>query len=153
MVNDAHLRTDLRIDVRHSELRPVYVSAETTRKIPQRTLRATDFALTTGRDNLAQAVIMRLLTPRGELTALGHPTYGSRLHELVGRRNLATNLALMRLYILESLKQEPRIDSVALLQIEPASRDRINVYLEVHPVEPAGETAAIPISFALEVPA
>ena len=39
-----------------------------------------DFRAVAGHDNLAQAVVMRLLTPRGELTPLGHPDYGSRLH-------------------------------------------------------------------------
>lgn len=171
MTEDTHLRTDLRIEVRHRELRPVYVSAETTQKLPTQLLRTTDnntdattetaralpnratrvsdFDLSTGRENLAQAVIMRLLTPRGELAALGHPTYGSRLHELVGSRNTATNLALARLYILESLKQESRIEKINQLLIEPASgsRDRVNIFLEVLPVN----APAVPVSFVLEV--
>ena len=175
MVQDAHLRTDLRIEVRHSELRPVYVSAEvakklptqllrngettsigdaapatdTIRAVPDRSVRVTDFDLITGRENLAQAIIMRLLTPRGELSALGHPTYGSRLHELVGSNNTATNLALARLYILESLKQESRIEKINQLLIEPApgSRDRVNIFLEVFPIN----APAVPVSFVLEV--
>lgn len=171
MTEDAHLRTDLRIEVRHSELRPVYVSAETTKKlptqllrseqtneaatetkvrnIPNRSVRFSDFDLSKGRENLAQAVIIRLLTPRGELTELGHPTYGSRLHELIGSRNTATNLALARLYILESLKQESRIEKINQLLIEPApgSRDRVNIFLEVLPIN----APAVPISFVLEV--
>jgi len=183
MEDDAHLRTDLRIEVRHSELRPVYVSAEvrkklptqlvretgiqesfaegtgartsaentsTVRKVPNRAVRVVDFDLTAGRENLAQAVVMRLLTPRGELSELGHPTYGSRLYEVIGRRNLATNLALARLYILESLKQESRIKKINQLLIEsaPGSRDRINIFLEVLPAN----APAVPISFVLEVP-
>ncbi|MGH9139212.1 MAG: GPW/gp25 family protein, partial [Acidimicrobiales bacterium] len=36
--------------------------------------------LLTGRHNLGQALILRLLTPRGALADLGHAGYGSRLH-------------------------------------------------------------------------
>ena len=46
-----------------------------------------DLRTVDGRDNLAQAVINRLLTRQGELAALGHPRYGSRLHELIGEPN------------------------------------------------------------------
>ena len=36
----------------------------------------------TAGENLAQALLLRLLTPRGSLAALGHAAYGSRLGEL-----------------------------------------------------------------------
>src|SRR5688500_20244610 len=45
-----------------------------------------DLGAMRGRQNLAQALLLRLLTPRGALRALGHATYGSRLHELIGER-------------------------------------------------------------------
>lgn len=147
MATDAHLRTDLRLQLRQAALRPVYGNQELVRRIRQG--RVKDFDTIQGQDNLAQAVVMRLLTPRGELTALGHPSYGSRLHELIGDRNMATNLDLIRLYILESLAQEPRLEQVETLRVEPApgSRDRINVFLQVKPVA----APAVPISFVLEV--
>jgi len=147
MATDAHLRTDLRLQLRQAALRPVYGNQELVRRIPQG--RVTDFDTIQGQDNLAQAVVVRLLTPRGELAALGHPGYGSRLHELVGQRNVATNLDLIRLYILESLAQEPRLEKVETLTVTPApgSRDRINVSLVVKPVA----APATPISFVLEV--
>ena len=43
-----------------------------------------DLDTVSGRTNMAQAIVNRLLTRRGELSKLGHPDYGSRLHELVG---------------------------------------------------------------------
>ena len=64
-----------------------------------------DLATTAGRDNLAQAITMRLLTPRGELAELGHPDYGSRLHELIGRRTPRRGGSLVKLLVLESLAQ------------------------------------------------
>ena len=44
-----------------------------------------DLDIMTDRENLAQALILRLLTPRGSLAALGHAEYGSRIHELIGK--------------------------------------------------------------------
>ena len=66
---NAHLLTDLRLDLRHHELRPVYAVATERRRVTteQRPLELTDLRTIDGRDNLAQAVIVRLLTPRGEL--------------------------------------------------------------------------------------
>jgi phage baseplate assembly protein W len=147
MTSDAHLRTDLRLQLRQAALRPVYGSQELVRRLPQG--RVTDFATIQGQDNLAQAVVVRLLTPRGELAALGHPEYGSRLHELIGRLNVETNLDLIRLYILESLTQEPRLEAVERLEVTPApgTRDRINISLLVKPVA----APVTPISFVLEV--
>ena len=52
-----------------------------------------DYSTLDGRDNLAQAIVMRLLTPRGELAELGHPEYGSRLNELLGAPNTETRAA------------------------------------------------------------
>lgn len=82
-----------------------------------------DLDTTTGRANLAQAIINRLLTRRGELTSLGHPEYGSRLHELVGELNNLRLRALAELYIRDCLAQESRIEKVRYVRFEPPSRD------------------------------
>ncbi|MDV7400513.1 hypothetical protein RZS08_54360, partial [Arthrospira platensis SPKY1] len=99
-----HLLRDLAIHAVHRELRPVYRPTETAKQ-PRA---AWDFVAREGLENLAQAVILRLLTPRGELAALGHPDYGSRVHELIGRENDGPRRNLLRLFILEALKAEPR---------------------------------------------
>src|SRR5881394_1026881 len=44
-----------------------------------------DLAMARGVENLQQALILRLLTPLGSLSDLGHAGYGSRLHELIGQ--------------------------------------------------------------------
>jgi phage baseplate assembly protein W len=150
MTDDAQLRRDLRLRLTHSELRPVYGSAEDIRRLPNKP-RLVDLGLVQGRDNLAQAVIVRLLTPRGELAALGHPDYGSRLPELIGSGNTVTNRNRVKLYILESLKQESRIAKVEAITVEPDPfmRDRVNVLLRVLPVD---STAPLTIGpFALEL--
>ena len=78
---------------------------------------------------------MRLLTPRGELAELGHADYGSRLSELIGTPNTDTRRSLAKLFILESLAQEPRIAKVGRVEVTPGvQRDRVDVVIEVQPI-------------------
>ena len=153
MADDPQLLTDVRLALRHSELRPVYVVDTLERRVTTRqsTRVLADFALVSGRDNLAQAVILRLLTPRGELAELAHPEYGSRLHELIGRQNTETTRNLARLYILESLQQEPRIAKVLEVAVAPSpgTRDRVDVRLRVQPIDTAGALSLGPFSLGL----
>jgi phage baseplate assembly protein W len=81
-----------------------------------------DIDTTTGRDNLVQAIINRLLTRRGELASLGHPDYGSRLYELVGELNNLRLRALAEVYIRDCLAQERRIEKVRYVTFEPPER-------------------------------
>jgi phage baseplate assembly protein W len=74
----------------------------------------TDIAVFEERENLAQALMLRLLTPRGSLRDLGHANYGSRLHELIGRPKNETNRNLCRLFVLEAVAQEPRVEDKAV---------------------------------------
>ena len=70
---------------------------------------AGDLETVAGADNLVQALLIRFNTPLGDLAALGHPDYGSRLHDLIGRSNDASTRNLVRLFALETLRQEPRV--------------------------------------------
>ncbi|WP_136806423.1 GPW/gp25 family protein [Desulfosediminicola flagellatus] len=72
-----------------------------------------DFLVCSGAENLQQAILARLMTTVGELTALGHPTYGSRLSSLIGMRDNAETRQRARLYVLEALAQDPRIERVS----------------------------------------
>jgi phage baseplate assembly protein W len=74
----------------------------------------TDLARMTRRDNLAQALILRLLTARGSLAALGHAGYGSRLHELVGQAKTDAARHRCRAFVLEAVAQEPRVEPRAV---------------------------------------
>lgn len=142
-----HLLRDIAVHAVHRELRPVYRLTETS-KLPRR---AWDFLPREGLENLAQAVILRLLTPRGELAALGHPEYGSRVHELIGQENNTSRRNLLKLFILEALKQEPRVEKVAELAVTPSpgARSTVDVLLRVKPV---GATAIVTIGpFSIEL--
>lgn len=144
-----HLLRDLAAYAAHRELRPVYRLSETTR-LPRR---AWDFVPREGLENLAQAVLLRLLTPRGELAALGHPEYGSRVHELIGQENNSARRNLLKLFILEALKLEPRIAKVAELRITPSpgTRSTVDVLLKVQPAGPTGTALVVIGPFAIEL--
>lgn len=69
-------------------------------------------AAVSGADNLVQALTLRLLVDQGELEALGHPRYGSRIHELLGARLDRANLELMRRFVRQTLLDDPRVADV-----------------------------------------
>jgi len=96
-----------------------------------------DLAEVSGRENLAQALILRLLTMRGALTPLGHPEYGSRLLELIGRVNDETARNLARLHTIEAVAQEPRVRKLLDLAVEsvPGRPDAIQIHFSVLPVD------------------
>lgn len=113
--------------------------------------RARDLATTAGRRNLVQALVLRLMTERGELAPLGQPDYGSRHHRLIGEPNTEGNRALLKVAILECLRQEPRVTSVSRVQVTPGGpRDRSAVSIELT-VTVAGESQplnlVVPFSF------
>ena len=145
----AQLLRDIAVHAVHRELRPVYRLTEST-KLPRR---AWDFMPREGLENLAQAVILRLLTPRGELADLGHPEYGSRVHELIGQENNTTQRNLLKLFILEALKLDPRVEKVAELKVEPSpgARSTVDVLLRVKPVGAATLVTIGPFAIELAV--
>jgi len=96
----------------------------------------TDLGTVSGRTVLAQALIVRLLTPLGSLAELGHSGYGSRLGELIGRGNTSATRNLARLYTIEALAQERRVLQVQELVVEvpPGSPDSVRIRFSVLPV-------------------
>jgi phage baseplate assembly protein W len=108
-----------------------------------------DLGRVDGRANLAQALILRLITPRGSLAQLGHPSYGSRLVSLVGELNNETTRNLARLYTLEALAEEPRVKqpvqdlSVQSLETSP---DVLRIGFSVLPIDDSD-----PLALSLEV--
>lgn len=71
-----------------------------------------DLDIASGRYNLGQAILHRLLTRKGELSDIGHPDYGSRLHELIGEPNNEVTRDLVRLYMKECISQEIRVQEI-----------------------------------------
>ena len=98
-----------------------------------RVVRVRDLSVSSDRDNLRQAIEIRLLTPKGELAALGHADYGSRLPDLIGQPNTETNRNLAKLYVIEALKLERRIEKIVAVDVTPApgQRQLIRIFLKV----------------------
>jgi hypothetical protein len=95
--------------------------------------RAVDLAVVQGRANLVQSLIMRLMTEQGELAGLGHSTYGSRHHRLIGEPNTENNRNLIKLYVLECLRQELRLAAIEKIEVRPGegreNRDKVAIYI------------------------
>jgi phage baseplate assembly protein W len=108
----------------------------------------TDLGAVSGRENLGQALILRLLTRRGALTPLGHPDYGSRLMDLIGQLNNETTRNLARLYTIEAVSQEPRVRQLLDLEVDTASGSPETVRISFS-VLPLDDDA--PLGVALEV--
>jgi phage baseplate assembly protein W len=84
-----------------------------------------------GADNLVQALLLRFLTPAGELAALGHADYGSRLHELIGELNTETIRNRAKLYVLQALAAEPRVKKVLSVGVTQGKRDPTRMDIDV----------------------
>ena len=110
----------------------------------------TDLGVIADRENLAQALILRLLTPRGSLAVLGHAAYGSRLHELIGQNKTPALRNLCRALILEVVAQEPRVEDKAVeLTFDPAA-ETSSSFVFTLAVQPRSDDAA-PLGLTLEV--
>lgn len=110
-----------------------------------------DLAVMSERENLAQALILRLLTPRGSLTELGHAQYGSRLHEIIGERKNDALRNLCRVFVLEVVAQEPRVDDKAVaLEFDPLAETATSFVfqLSVRPRD-GGEPVAVSLEVSL----
>jgi phage baseplate assembly protein W len=96
-----------------------------------------DIGTVSGRKNLGQAILHRLLTRKGELIEIGHPDYGSRLHELIGEPNNERTRELVSMYIKECLIQEPRVKEIVELKITPLrdNRSAVTVDITVLPIK------------------
>ncbi len=58
----------------------------------------------------------------GELAPLGHPDYGCRLHELIGERDTETNRNRAKLFVLQALGAEPRVEKVIDVKVKSDRR-------------------------------
>ena len=76
-----------------------------------------DLKTLTGVESFQQALLLRFLTRSGELSLLGHPNYGSRLHELIGELNTETNRNRAKLFVLQSIANEPRVEKVLTISV------------------------------------
>jgi phage gp46-like protein len=96
-----------------------------------------DFETLPGADNLKQALLLRFLTPMGEMSILGHPTYGSRLYELIGELNIERTHNRAKMFVLQALADEPRVKQVLSVKVTQnrAVREQMDVDISLIPVD------------------
>lgn len=105
-------------------------------------------------DNIVQALVNRIMTRRGELAPLGHADYGSRHHELIGEPNVIRTRNLIKLYILQALRDEPRIEKVLRATVSAEHqppRDVVRIELDLKLIG-APTPVNLIIPFSLEAP-
>lgn len=148
----ANLGADLALDLVDSRALSIYRLRESTARRVEggRGVTLRDFVLVAGRENLGQALVARLLTPRGELAPLGHPAYGSRLHEVIGQPNTPTTRNLAKLFVIEALKAERRVEEIVSVEVTPHPANRFLILVAVE-VRPVGAEAALALAFGLEL--
>lgn len=109
-----------------------------------------DLRTVEGVENLQQALLLRFLTPVGELASLGHPRYGSRLHELIGELNNDTTRGRIKMYVLQALAEEPRVSEVVSVTVTPSPRDPVRVDVRVR-LLPIGEASPLNLVFPVSL--
>ena len=120
---------------------------------PGRVAVPVDLAVTSGVPSAVQFLVDRLKTQQGELAALGHPEYGSRHHELIGQPNIDRTRNLIKVYVLEALRHEPRIQKIVSAKVYATStppRDTVQIDLTVLPIG-ADSPLNFVVPFSLEV--
>jgi phage baseplate assembly protein W len=108
-----------------------------------------DLDVVDGRRNLAHALVLRLLTPRGSLAELGHAEYGSRLHELIGERKTSALRNLCRAYVLEAVAQEPRVEDAAVALDFDLQSETPSSFVFTLAVQPRGGGDPLPLALEL----
>jgi phage baseplate assembly protein W len=108
-----------------------------------------DLATFADRQNLAQALVLRLLTPLGSLTGLGHAEYGSRLHELIGQPKDSARRNLCRAYVLAAVAAEPRVENEAVALDFDLAAEQVDSFVFTLVVRPVA--GGDPLALTLEV--
>jgi phage baseplate assembly protein W len=92
---------------------------------------AGDLGLARGNENIIQALTLRLRVRRGELAALGWPTYGSRLHELIGEPNTGRIHVRLMAYARSAIEEDPRVAEVSEASALPTGLDTVRLTMEI----------------------
>ena len=108
-----------------------------------------DLATVRDADAAVQALTLRLLVRRGELTALGWPGYGSRLHELVGELDTPSTRIRLAQYAREAVVDDWRVAEVTRVTVT-TDRFDARVALDVLLI---GEPAPVRVAVAVPIEA
>lgn len=78
-----------------------------------------DIEITSEEMNIAQAILHRLRTAKGELADLGHPEYGSNILDFIGQPNNWTTRERLKLAIRDTIRQERRVKDIVNISVNP----------------------------------
>lgn len=129
----------LRSELRHQDLSDIRLqpsrNAGSALRLDRRaTAVGWDLDTVVDADAVGQAAWLALAVPRGSLSALGHPDFGSRLHLLIGELLNAQNIARARAYIREALRADPRFTLRSIeISRNAADPNAIMVQIEIDP--------------------
>jgi phage baseplate assembly protein W len=121
----------------------------------KRTPRRKDVVIATEIASAEQLLVNRIKTHKGELTALGHPEYGSRHHELIGEPNVQRTRNLIKLHVLEALSHEPRIEKILSCEVSVPPgpvRDQVRIAITARLIDQPDPLNLV-VPFSLEVSA
>jgi phage baseplate assembly protein W len=85
-----------------------------------------DISVIEFKDNFVQSIRHVLLTAKGE--SFKNPNYGSELYKLIGQPMVESTIELARLYVVDAINQNPRVDKILNVTITP---DRLNSLLKI----------------------
>jgi len=102
-----------------------------------------DIALVSGRPNLKQALTVRILTPRGQLT--NNPSFGL-LPMHVGGALTAGALSATIATAVDQIQQDPRVAAVTRMQIDQEA-STLRMDMEIQPVAGSPIPASVPLGF------
>ncbi|HYW53737.1 MAG TPA: hypothetical protein VFF00_03170 [Candidatus Elarobacter sp.] len=107
-----------------------------------------DLDLAQGNANIEQALVLRLRVRRGELAPLGWPTYGSRIHELIGQPNVKRTHVMLMAFAREAIEQDPRVAEITSIAVEniPGERDTARLNVEIRLID-----AQTPLNLVFDV--
>ena len=88
--------------------------------------------IVSGYDNLAQALAIRVNTPRGDLTY--RPRYGSDFHKIIGQKSIPDWQELAELEARDAASSDPRIKEVSILNRDWAIGSGV-IEIQAVPVE------------------
>lgn len=108
-----------------------------------------DLAVTSGPDEVVQALSLRLLIRRGELAGLGWPDVGSRLHELVGEPDIPRTRLRLAAYVREALAGDPRVAGVPAVDVVT---DQVEARVQAQVVLTDDATVGVAVAVPLEAP-
>lgn len=93
-----------------------------------------DLVVLEGVENLKQAFILRLMTPKGALPL--HPDYGTDLLLLMGKSRTYKQLVKIKLEVERTIKEDFRVTKIDNLSVVSCEKGGIKAECDIIPIEP-----------------